>query len=224
MRRELQFEDFRLAFISLLEYKVLIFLITLAGLFAGLLYTSNAAYAPTFSAMSSVVYSPVNRTNSSVGDVLKTGTIANYTDLVISSNVCENAASLISDQHITAEDIQGMISIDISNDNSYVMHITAKGTDSALVVKVANSVAEAFTSEMVNVTGNDSVQVLDVASKAQIVKNKDKNVKRLMFMLAAFIIISGIIVIKSLLSDKVRSITQCVENEEEILGTIPHIK
>lgn len=225
MRREIQFEDFRLAFIKLWDYKILIFLITLAGMFAGLLYTSNSAYAPAYSAMSSVVYSPNNGLGSSVSNALiKSGTITNYTDLVQSGNVCEYAASLINDRDITGQEIQNMISINISSDNSYVMQISAKSNDSALAVRVANAVAEAFTSEMINVTGNNSIQVLDVANKAEIVKNKDKNVKRLMFTLAAFVIISAIILIRSLLSDKVRSIAQCVENEDEILGIIPDIK
>lgn len=225
MKRELQFEDFRLAVIKLWDYKVLIFLITLAGLFSGLLYTSNSAYAPTFSATSSVVYSPTNRLNSSIsGDLSKIGTIANYSDLVESDNVCEYAASLINDRHITAEEIKNMISLDISSDNSYVMNISAKSTDSVLAVNTANAVAEAFTSEIVNVMGSNSIKVLDVAVKAEIVKNKDKNLKILMFAFGAFIIISGIIATKSLLSDNVRSIAQCVENDDEILGIIPDIK
>lgn len=225
MRREIQFEDFKLAFIKLWDYKILIFLITLAGMFAGLLYTSNSAYAPTYSAVASVVYSPNNGLGSSTSGILnKSGTIANYSDLVESSNVCEYAASLINDRYITTQEIQGMISISISSDNSYVMQIGAKNADSKLAIKVANGVAEAFTSEMVNVTGSNSIKVLDVASKATIVNNKDKNLKRLMFVLGAFIIISGVIVIKSLLSDKVCSIAQCVENDDEILGIIPDIK
>lgn len=225
MRRELQFEDFRLAFVSLWNYKVVIFFVSLAGLFAGLLYTSNSAYAPIYWAKSSVVYSPTNKLDSSISNALnKTGTISNYTDLVVSSNVCEYAASLINDRDITANEIQGMISINISSDSSYVMQIGAKSTDPELAIKVANAVSEAFTSEMVNVTGSDSIQVLDVAYKAQIVKNNDKNLKRLIFAFGAFIFISGIILIKSLLSDKVRSIVQCVENDDEILGIIPDIK
>lgn len=225
MIREIQFEDFRLAFIKLWDYKILIFLITLAGLFAGLLYTSNSAYAPAYSALSSVVYSPNNGLGSSISSALiKSGTITNYTDLVQSSNVCEYAASLINDRDITAQEIQSMISVSISSDNSYVMQIGAKSTDPKLAIKVANAVAEAFTSEMINVTGSSSIQVLDVASKAVIVQNKDKNLKRLIFTLGAFIIISGIIVVRSLLSDKVRSIAQCVDNEDEILGIIPEIK
>jgi capsular polysaccharide biosynthesis protein len=220
MTREIKLEDFILAFMKLWKYKVIIFLVTLLGLFAGFLYTYNATDIPIYTAKSSVYCSIDTSTNISLTNMQA---MVNYSDVVKSNKVCEKAASIINNTDISAEGISNMINVTVQN-KSYVIYISAIGKNSDLVVKVANAVAEAFISEMVNITGSNYIKVLDLARKAQIVRNKDTNVNRLMFGLGAFFIISGIIVISSLLSDKVQLIVQCVENEDEILGIIPDIK
>lgn len=217
MAREVQTEDFRLAVICIWKSKVLIIFAALAGLFAGLLFTADSANQQIYQARSSV-YCSVN--SSSLTNSLTLNNVMNYSDVVTSRKVCEYAASLIKETALTAEDIQNMIYVRL-NSNSYVMSIIATNSNPAVAIKVTNAVAQAFTSEMVNITNGASVQILDVATNSSIAYNGSVNKTRMLFVVIAVVLSAGAVALRSLFSDKVRSISQCAEDEEEILGIVP---
>ena len=220
MKREIQFEDFRLALLSVWKSKALIIFITLAGLFTGLLYTSIIAESNLYKAASSVYCATYNVSSTTKIASYDTSLVINYTDVIKSRKVCEYAASLISETNLSADDIQNMITLKAST-TSYVIAIYAYSSDSEVSIKVANAVAEAFVSEMANITENESVHILDVADSVSMVQNSTSNLLRMLFTGGAFFMAFGFILLKSLLSDKIFSIVQCVEDEDEILGIVP---
>lgn len=222
MKREIQFEDFRLALLAVWRNKTLILFVTLAGLFAGLLYTSIKTESSLYMAGSSVYCASYNISSTTKIASYDTSLVINYTDVIKSRKVCEYAASLISEMNLSADDIQNMITLKAST-TSYVISIYAYSSNSEVSIKVANAVAEAFVSEMSNITENESVHILDVADTVSQVQNSTTNLLRLIFTGGAFVLALGTIVIKSLLSDKICSITQCVEDEDEILGIVPEM-
>lgn len=220
MKNEIQLEDFRLAIYALWKNKLLIIFVTLAGVFAGLLFTSiNTSGSQYFSATASVYAATYGSYELSQTDIR---TMVNYSDVVSSRKVCEYAASLLKDTSITADEIQNSIQMSFSN-NSYVMKISAVHQNPEFAIKIANAVAEAFVTEVSNITGNNSIQILDEAKSCYAYQYGSKNKVRMIFAGGAFIGICGIIALKELFSDKARSIAQCVDNEDEILGIIPYM-
>jgi capsular polysaccharide biosynthesis protein len=220
MNNEIKLEDFKLALFELWRNKILILLVTLAGIFLGLLITSYMSNSHFYTATTSVYATTYGFYQMTATEVQ---TMVNYSDVVSSTKVCEYAASLINDSSITADDIQNMIGMKFS-DSSYVMKISATYDDPALVIKIVNAVAEAFVTEISNITGSTSIQILDEADSCYVYQSNTVNKIRLLFAGGAFVLICGGIVLKSLFSNKVRSIEQCIENEGELLGIIPCMK
>lgn len=220
MKNEIQLEDFRLAIVALWKNKVLIILVTLTGIFGGLLFTSlNTSSLQYYSATASVYAATYGSYELSQTDIK---TMVNYSDVVTSRKVCEYAASLLKETSITADEIQNTVNMSFSN-NSYVMKISAVHQDPDLVIMIVNAVAEAFVTEVTNITGNNSIQILDEANSVFTYQSNSINKIRLFFAAGSFGFICGLIAIKELLSKKVRSIPQCVEDDTEILGLIPHM-
>lgn len=217
MADKIDIEDFKLAISALWKRKILIALVTLAGIFSGFLITVNSSQV--YSATASVFCATYGSYQLSATDVRS---MVNYSDFISSKRVCEYAASLLNETVVTADQVQKMIVLSLS-DNSYVMHISATSESPKLAMDVANAVAEAFVTEVSNITGNDSIQILDEADKYIVSKGNDILKKRLLITGAAFCVICAIIILKELFSDKVRSITQCLSyvTEDEILGIVP---
>lgn len=219
MKDEIQLEDFRLVLLALWKQKIRIILVTLIGLFAGLLFTINKTGSQVYGATASVYCATYGSEQLSFTEVSK---IVNYSDVVSSKKVCEYAASLIAETSISADEIQRIITMNFS-DNSYVMKIHATHYNPEIAIKVVNAVAEAFVSEVSNITGNDMIQILDEANSYYAYEDGESNKIRLLFTLGALILACGVITFKELLSNKVRSIAQCIDDEDEILGIIPHM-
>lgn len=222
MEDKIDIDDFKLAIAALWKRKTLIALVTLAGFFSGFLITANVSDSQVYSATASVFCATYGSYQLSATDVR---TMVNYSDFISSRKVCEYAASLLNDTVVTADQLQKMIMISLS-DNSYVMHISADSESPKLAMNVANAVAEAFVTEVSNITGNDSIQILDEADRYIVSKGNDTLKKQLLFTGAAFFVICAIIVLKELFSNKVRSITQCLNYVigDEILGIVPYFE
>lgn len=215
-------EDFRLAIAALWKRKILIVLVTLIGFFSCYLITVNVTDSQVYCATASVFCATYGSYQLSATDVR---TMVNYSDFISSRKVCEYASSLLNDTAVTADQIQKMIMLSLS-DNSYVMRISAASESPKLAMNVANAVAEAFVTEVSNITGNDSIQILDEADRYIVSKENDILKKQLLFTGAAFFMVCAIIVLKELFSNKVRSLPQCLKfvMEDEILGIIPCFK
>lgn len=215
---EITLEDFKLAFLALLKNKLLIALVTLAGLFAGLFYTSFQTSEYTYESTASVCVTYTTYQEQFQGANVMT----NYADIIMSDRVCGQAAALLGEPRLTAAQLQRMIRIKTPSANSYVMWITAEDRLPERAIRVANAVAEAFTSQVSNLSGNQSIQVLDSATMATIASDDGLNKIRILAPLCAFVLVCGWIAVRELLSDKVRSIPQCVDDEDEILTLIPY--
>jgi capsular polysaccharide biosynthesis protein len=151
--------------------------------------------------------------------------LASFSDIITSNKVCERAASIIGGSaDLDAEDIQRMIGVNAINGS--VIEIYALSPRPELAISVANAIAEAFIKEVTSSTKNDSVQILDAAVDYSLYSNGSEDIllRRGIFALIGLAGSSIYIVYTELISKKLRTIVQCVEdNEEEILGIIPYI-
>lgn len=221
MKDEIQLEDFRLSILALWKKKLLVIAATILTLLIGLLITMGEKVVNTYVAEATIYSAAYGSYQES-----ETGMVAmiSYADIVSSKKVCESAAALIgNDINIDSSTIQGMIGVSQSSDA--IIKVYAISTDSEIVVKVANAVAEAFVRQVTSITGFDSIQVLDNAQKSYINSNgaSDLLTKRLLFAAIGLFASSGWIICSELLSNKIHTIVQCVDkDEDEILGIIPY--
>lgn len=215
---DLTFEDIRLAIVDLWRHKMLIIFVTLFGLFAGLMYTSFLSSNDYYGATASV-YSATYGSYEVTQTDLKS--LVNYSDVVSSRKVAEYAASLIKETGITATEIQRSISIKVTS-NSYVMEITTFSANPEHAIVMANAVAEAFVLEVSRVTGSEAIQILDSATRPFIYQADDLNQLRMLFPAAFMVMIGGYIGLRSLFSNRLKSISQCVTDERELLGILPY--
>lgn len=214
----MDFEDIRLALQQLWKGKWIIIFFTLAGIFSGMAYSERTPEEVYYRATSSVCVTYTSYQEQVLGGSL----IINYADMVTSARVCENAAQKLADFGVDAESIQRRIGIRINN-NSYVMHIDCTDVNPVLAVHMANAVAEAFVEQVSNISGNSSIQVLDLAVDTTVVSSSDSTEMILLAGGGAFMVVCAFIVLLSLTSTKVRSVTQCIDEENEILAIIPSV-
>jgi len=217
---EITGEDIKQAFIELLKNKLLIAAITIAGLFAGLLFSARQP-VPESRYEASVTLSVVFGQN--LGQITGSTIISNYTEIVTSNLVTEYAASLIAEQGLTGEEIQQMIRISSGN-NPFVQKITARSDSPGTAIYVANAVAESFVEKVSVITGSNTIQVLDPARSANIISFSGNGNIRLIVPAAAFVLTCVSLVVAELSMGIVRSVKQCVTDEGELLAVIPKVR
>jgi len=222
MKRVLQLEDFRLAVLSVWKKKAFIILFTIAGLFLGLLLSSTLEGSTLYTSKSSVYVAAYNTDENILSSMYDAKVVTNYTEILTSKKVCDYAASLISETKLSGEDIQSKIAVEV-NESSYVITINSYSGNSDEAIKIANAVAEAFVSEMSNITDAETVHGLDSAEGAYEVADGKINLIRMAVPGMFFALSVALIGMKSLLSDRIRSLSQCVSDEDEILGIIPEL-
>lgn len=221
MNEEIGLEDFRLSLIELWKKKFLIIAAALLCFLIGLLVTFNMNVPSTYVARATVYSAFYGSYEESVDAAVA---MVNYSEVLTSNKVCERAASIIGDANITATDIKSMISGGTST-SSIVMGINAISDNPQVAMVVANAVAESFVIEIRTVTGSEAIQVLDEAKTAMIANNGSNTVWKIRIL--AFIVGGGLstvfIFFKELFSDKIKSMKQVENYEENVLGIIPTI-
>lgn len=218
--REMTIEDLKVIALALFRNKLLIFLFTVAGLCVGFLYHARQPIVYTYGATATV--SVVYDTISNQGQISGTTVLSNYAEIITSDRVCEYAAGLLSDKDITADQIRNMIST-ASKTNSYILKITARNQTPSLAILVANAVSESFATQVSVITGNDSIQVLDIATTAAMSSSGRNNQIRIIVPAIAFIVACVFVVITEIVSGKLRSVKQCVPDIGELLAVIPKV-
>jgi capsular polysaccharide biosynthesis protein len=222
MNDEIQLEDFKLSIIALWKNKFFILCTCILTTLVGLLITFNSQPVNVYESDTSV-YSAAY--NSEQGKNLSTALIS-YAEIVTSKKVCERAASLLKgDAILDASEINNMIHVYAVNDS--VIQVIADSTDPEVSIEVANAVAEAFVREITSITENDAIQILDAADSCILRNNGTRNlfIKRGAFALLGLVASSLYIVITQLASNKLRSVIQCIdEDEDEILGIVPYME
>jgi len=217
---EFTFADLMQVMLVLMKNKLLIVLVTAAGLFAGLLYTTgqtSAEYEYDATATLSVAF------GQNLGQITGSTVITNYAEIVTSNLVGEYAAFLLAGEGLSGEDIQDMVSVSTGS-NSFVLRITARDESPRTAIMVANAVAESFVMQVAVITGSNTVQVLDPARSAEIIYFGGTRIIRILAPAGAFVIVCGLLVVIELLSGKIRSVKQCIVDENELLTVIPQVK
>lgn len=146
-----------------------------------------------------------------------------YADIVSSRKVAERAALIIGDDTITAQTIQAMVEVDYVS-SSPILTISATSFNPELTIKVANAVADAFIIEVKNITGSDSVQLLDSAVDSKVFNNggMSRGMKRTIAGLVGVLLPCMIIFLKEILTTKLYSVDDASLNGKmEIIGFIP---
>ena len=211
-------EIFRVLFNKLWINRLLILLVTLTAAFASLAFTEHVTDELTFKATASVSLI----TTSHQGQSVSNNILTNYFDLATSRRVCEYAEALIKDTPVTATQIQRILSVSVTP-NSYVMKINATHGDPQTAIQVANAVATSIVTLLPGQSDSYSLEVFDIAKTTTATTNNLRNRLRIATTVGTFILLCGYIVIKELRSDKIRLVSQCVEDEDEILAIIPYV-
>lgn len=210
--------------------KIFVLLITIAGILAALIYVSikgNTTRYYSSATLFSAVYGSYSDTTEGVAVMNR------YTDLMRSSRVCNRAAQLLSEYHISAEDLQAMVMSDYikvsganSNSTSYGYRLTVSAyADSAeVVMPIANAMASAFATELNELIGSNAIQVMDEATRYGAYRTMRVPLYLALFAGAAFAGTCGIIFCLAFFSPWVRSVEQCEHDEDLVLGLLPYTK
>ena len=202
-------------FLKLWQNKMIIVFITLAGLLAGMAVTVNRKPEVKSRATSSVCVTYMTYQEQLRGSTA----ITSYSELVRSYLVCQRAAELIESTGLTPVRIQSMVE-SVASSNSNVMYINATAAEPWLAIMAANAVAQAFIEKVSSVSGNNSLQILDIASTAYTVTSSSNSI--IIIAAAAPLLIScAWILLKEIIGGKVRLISQCVKDPQELLGMLP---
>ena len=210
-------EDMKQVLLSLFRNKLLIVLITGAGLFAGLLYTALRPPAVEYSATAtlSVAF------GRDEGQVSGNSIITNYSGLATSDRVCQYAASLLEGEDLTVNQIRRMVHV--HEDSSYLLTISARNDSPRLAILAANAVAESFVTQVSVMTGNRTVRLVDSARSADIVDSGGRTSLLLLAPAAACILACVIVILTELYTRTLHSARQCAVDEGELLAVIPRI-
>lgn len=222
MRDEIRLEDIRLSLIVLWKKRNLVIAYTLIMLVIGWLITLRGDTRNIYRA-DATVYSAT--TGSYQQSVNGTNAMKDYVDIVTSNKVCERALMMINSDSVNVELIQSMVSARFNNDSN-ILNVYGYSSNPEMAIQVANAIAEAYVVEMRGISGNEGIKMLDEADKVVISENGKANLakKRILFVMAGFVVSCLVIVVRELFSDKVKSINQCIsDSENEILGVIPNI-
>ncbi len=219
----LEFVDIKNSLLSIWKNITKCFVLAFAFLAVGILLTFNQSVENYYIASTSL-YIAGNRDYNMTASVAQT--LASYTSLIRSQRVAERALSNMGNTKLTYRTIQNMISYSVSG-SGIDLTISAASTDPQESVMVANAVSNAFVEEMRTMTETDAVQVLSAASSAVVSKNglADLWKLRLIFFAMGFIGMAVVIFVREFISDKIRTVDQCILTDEDVvLGIIPEVE
>jgi capsular polysaccharide biosynthesis protein len=224
MQDEMKLQDYiRVSWISLWKNKFLIAAVTLLFLLIGILYTSWQSATDTYYAKTTV-YTAYGTTSqeSTIASTVLTG----YSDIIVSSKVCDRAESIIGDANITASRIKDMVSTSY-NKSSTILSVYAYSEDPKEAIEVANAVAEAFVIEVQSIMASDRIQILDKADDVRLSSSGTDYVFKtiLLFGIAGFALIVIFCIFTVLFTNKINCVEQCFdEGDDDVIGIIPYIE
>lgn len=211
--------DFLRILQKLIKKAWLILLITLVSVLAGIIYTLGDA--PNVYGAEVSIYSVAAGSYSA--SIQGFNAMTDYAEIVESKKVADRVVNALPDYNLDSQMIQSMLRTSYG-DNSAIFRVYAYSSNPELVTLVANAAAEAFVSEVSNITGVDNVKILDEAIDVFVSYNgqREKLKTRLVFTVVGFVIICAIIGISEIFSTKVTRVTDSTLNGEiKLLGVIP---
>jgi len=153
--------------------------------------------------------------------------LTNYSGLVNSGKIATAAREMLPDSlGVSARQIQSMVRTSFS-DTYTMLYITSSSTDPQVAISVANAVAEAFVSEIGNITGGDTIRVYDRAISAN--KSYDGSSEqtrtRVTIPAVCIFLVLVLVVLWALFSDRVKSVSEAeIDGKVNVIGVIPHVK
>jgi len=219
--QEFTFEDIKMLLLAVYKSKVLIFLITLVGLCAGLLYYARNPITYTYDATSTV--SVVFDARTTPTQLTGIGVLSGFAEIITSYRVAEYAAHLLSDENITTSDLIYMISVH-ERAGSPILRITATNESPILAILVANAAAESFVSQVSFITGTQAIQMLDPARDATLSLSLMSRNIAIVAPFVAFFLAIAIVIFIELRTDRIRSLKQCATDMAEVVAVIPCLK
>lgn len=226
------FENIKAAFYRLWKQKIIVFIVTGLAICLSLIYVGivgiKIKYYSTAS-IYSVVYGSSNESYSGV-------TLMNtYSDLISTSRVCDRAATTLSKYGYTSEILQsfaksGYIYLSGASTNSknfgykLVLYVISPSLDTVPlenITVIANAMANAFVDELNDISGMQTLQVMDEAKSVGRSQSMSTKIYMLLFAAVGFAGACGVIFIKEFFSSKVYTIGQCEGDKNQILGILP---
>lgn len=221
MQDEMRLQDYlRISWVEIWKNKAMIFAVSLLFFLVGVLFASLNPERNMYSAKASVYTIAGSNTQETT---VTSSALRGYSDILKSKKVCDRAESIIGDASINANMIKRMISASYNN-SSTVMTIYARAENPEIAEKIANGAAQAFVIEIQSIVESDKIQILDKANGSEIsVRGIDSMIKTVViFGLAGICLCIAIIILGVLLSNKIKTVEQCLDEDEgEILGMIP---
>lgn len=220
-------ENIKTALYRLWKLKPVVVLMTLVGFLASFIYVGFVGVETSYYASATIysaVYGSYEESSSGVS-VMNT-----YSSLLGSSRVCERAAVALNNPNITTSTLKNMVSWGniylqgASSDSKkygYELTLVAISGSSGSVVEIANAMAKAYADEINDLSGINSLQVLDEASGFYAMNSINPKKCFILFGAAAFMLTAMAIFAKEFFSAKVYSVAQCEQNKDKILGLIP---
>lgn len=147
-----------------------------------------------------------------------------YSDIITSTKVSDQAASILNMSNISADDIKKMISF---KTYSLVLGIHATSTDEEHAIRVANAVATAFIDEVNIIASSNLAHMLDEATTVELTYNKSlEQLKfRIIVTFIGILLPSVLIILKEIFSKKVYNLSDTgLDGEINIIGVIPRFK
>jgi capsular polysaccharide biosynthesis protein len=223
-------ENIKAAFYRLWKLKSAVLIMTLMGLLMSFIFVSFIGVKTNYEATSTIFSAAYGSLSDSSTGVAVMNT---YSSLLDSTRVCENAAAELNDSRYTADVLKEMVEdekifISGANTNSkyygYRIDLVAVTESPSDSIHIANAMADAFVSEINDIVGFGTLQVMDEAKNVE----ESKNISVVLIALIAsgltLIFSSLIIFAVEFFSEKVYTIPQCEQNEDLILGLIPNVK
>ena len=223
-------ENVIVAFRELWKKKMLIVLVTMAGLLFALIFVNQKGNSIRYHA-SATLFSAVYGASKDSSEGV--AVMNRYSDMIGSSRVCERASQALVKYEITTEDLQNMvadgtISVSGASTNSmsygYKLTLTVFSDSSEEILAITNAMSFAFASELNELIGSNTIQVMDEATKYSSFYTMNSPLYLLVITGGAFVAICGIIFLMAFFSPWVRSVAQCEQDEELILGLMPYAK
>lgn len=200
-------------------------LVLSAVIVTGIVFLRTYNTPVTYVAKSTLYSSVYGSTKESVQEA---SNMKSYAELIYTEKVCERARVILNTTYgysgLSASQISNMISVS-SNKDSVIITVSAVSRDPQQAIMVANAVAQSFEIEAKSITGDTTVQVLDVASSVSL-SGRPGYIKKCLIALAAALLIPMIFIsLKEIFSDNVYHVEDAsLKGELDIIGVIPFEK
>lgn len=210
--------------------KLLVILVTIAGLLCALIITAVKGNSDRYYS-SATLFSAVYGASADASEGV--AVMNKYAEMIGSSRVCNRAAKELTEYNISSEDLKqmvanGTISMAGANTNAmsygYKLTLSVFSDSQETILPITNAMADAFAAELNDLIGSSTIQVMDQAVSYSHFKTTNTTLILLLGTFGAFIAACGVIFVLAFFSPWVKSVNQCESDSDLILGLLPYVK